>query len=106
MAVPKNTKSIFKLNVYRGKEIVKTLTCDSYDLSLGTLEDFIALIGEGKTDIEVMKELTFIRPLLQEIFPDATNEDLRRVHAKDVFKLLQKVMQYASAAMWGDEPKN
>ena len=87
-----------KLNVYKNQqEVEKTYTVDTYDLLFGTIDDFAhvldlhALTG-NKGSIAaaqavynlVTDGLDMLKPLLKDIFPGLTDEELRRVKAKDL----------------------
>lgn len=87
-----------KLNVYKNQqEIEKTYTADTYDLLFGTIDDFAhvldlhALTG-NKGNIAaaqavynlVTSGLDMLKPLLKDIFPGLTDDELRRVKAKEL----------------------
>lgn len=89
-----------ELNVYKKgskKDIAKTHTVDGYELMLGTVEDFMNIIDVDKLgdSIEatkmVMKCYKQIAPLLKDIFPELTDEDLRNVKATEVVKCIKQV---------------
>lgn len=87
-----------KLNIYKNqREIEKTYVANTYDIMFGTVEDLVNLLDmealRGKNGNESLvnalanlvtgsKEL--LRPLLKDIFPGLTDDELRRVKAKEV----------------------
>ncbi len=87
-----------KLNVYKNQhEIEKTYTADTYDLLFGTIDDFAhcldlhALTGNNGSLAAaqavynlVTGGLDMLKPLLKDIFPGLTDEELRRVKAKEL----------------------
>ena len=91
-----------KLNIYRNqKEIEKTYTADTYDILFGTVEDIMnmldldAFMGNGGTVslMEATGKLVsgsreMLKPLLKDIFPGVTDDELRRVKAKELLAVL------------------
>jgi len=91
-----------KLNIYKNqREIEKTYIADTYDIMFGTVEDLVNLLDmealRGKKGNESLinalanlvtgsKEL--IRPLLKDIFPGLTDDELRRVKAKELLTVV------------------
>lgn len=89
-----------KLNIYSKEDknkIEKTYTSESYDLMLGTVEEFMQIIDLEKIgdNIEVAKMLvkTYnkIKPLLQDIFEDVTSEELDRVKIKELIPVVIQI---------------
>lgn len=91
-----------KLNIYKNqREIKKTYTADTYDVMYGTVEDLLnmidldALTGK-KGNASVMDAVCnllnggreAIKPLLKDIFPGLTDDELRRVKAKELLEVL------------------
>lgn len=102
------------LNIYRGREIEKAYTANEYDIMFGTVEDLINLIDVdsltgGKTDADFVGAvaallkggISSVRSLLKEIFPDVTDEELKRVKMKDVVAILVNVLKYGFVNMSG-----
>lgn len=96
------------LNVYKNqREVEKTLTCEQYDLMLGTLEDVIKLFKIGDIDNElanmnqstmmkiIVQEYDKITILLHDVFPDLTAEDRRKIKAKDLINFFWELITYA-----------
>lgn len=88
-----------KLNIYGSdkKTIVKTHTAETYDLMLGTVEDLMNIIDVDKmTDnmaiatavVKCYKQLT---PLLKDVFPNLTDEELKNVKAKELIPLFKNL---------------
>ena len=102
------------LNIYRGREIEKVYTADEYDIMFGTVEDLINLIDVdsltgGKTDADFVGAvaallkggISSVRSLLKEIFPEVTDDELKRVKMKDVVATLVNVLKYGFVNMSG-----
>jgi hypothetical protein len=96
---------MFKLDVYEKRKIVKTVTCDQYDLLYGTLEDFLNLAENISDERELMKKFHVFKPLVLDVFENLTEEDLRNVKVKDMFALLMGIMAYAVSEL-GATSKN
>lgn len=86
--------STLKLNVYRNqKDIEKTLETESYDLMFGTVEEVLKIFdADSLTDNKaiaatIVKCFGQIKPLLFDIFPDATEEDLTKIKIKELVPL-------------------
>ena len=102
------------MNIYRGREIEKVYTADEYDIMFGTVEDLINLIDVdsltgGKTDADFVGAvaallkggISSVRSLLKEIFPEVTDDELKRVKMKDVVAILVNVLKYGFVNMSG-----
>lgn len=92
----------FKLNIYKNqREIEKTYIADTYDIMFGTVEDLVNLLDmealRGKNGNESLmdaianivtgsKEL--LRPLLKDVFPGLTDDELRHTKAKEVLAVV------------------
>lgn len=91
-----------KLNVYKNnKEIEKTYTATEYDLMWGTMEDLTTAIDLNKINDEVevgkmvIKVLPQIKPLLKQIFPGLTDEEIRRTKVKELIPIFIDAFQYS-----------
>jgi hypothetical protein len=84
---------ILKLNIYKEdnkNEIEKTFTAEGYDLMLGTLQDIMAIIDIDKINSGNEMELAKmairgfdqIAPILRDVFPEVTTEELRRTKTR------------------------
>lgn len=89
---------ILKLNIYKAdnkNEIEKTFTAEGYDLMLGTLQDIMAIIDIDKikdgneTELAKMAVRGFnqVAPILRDVFPGVTSEELRRTKTKELVPL-------------------
>ncbi len=97
-----------KLNIWKNKsEIEKTLETDEDDILWGTVEDIIEKIdletffdvGDGNIIFELGKKITkalgCVKPLLLDIFPELTEEELRRCKAKEIRDVVIKIVKYS-----------
>ena len=91
------------LNVYEADDknkVKKTYKTEGYDLMLGTVEEFMRIIDVEKLgdSVEVAKMIVKgygqIKPLLRDVFPGITDEELNRVK---VTELAQTIMQIGMA---------
>ena len=83
-----------KLTVYKERsqtEIDKVYEVDNYDLMYGTVEDILAILDEID-DLNddsnllrlVQKHRSKVNDLLFDIFPDLTDEELKRTKVKEL----------------------
>lgn len=97
-----------KLNVYKGRQVEKTYIADSYDIMFGTIEDIIGVIDldaltNQKNDADfvravggvIVKGFDQLKPLLMDIFPELTEEELRRTRVKELVPLVMDVIKYS-----------
>ena len=108
-----------KLPVYEKREVVKTYTAETYDILFGTVEDLINVLDlesftTGK-DADLVKGVAraipgafgMIKPLLKDIFPGLTDEELRNCKAVDIARALVSIIKYSVAQiMSGATEKN
>ena len=79
------------------KKVEKTYKVDGYELMLGTVEDFMNIIDIDKIDDNmelakmVLKCYKQILPLLMDIFPDATEEELKRTKVDELVVTIKQV---------------
>lgn len=98
-----------KLNIYKSqREIEKTYTTESYDVLYGTVEDLMGILDldalAGKQGSSSMMEavgklLTANRavfnPLLKDIFPGVTDDELRRVKVKELLEVVANLAGFS-----------
>ena len=97
-----------KLNIYEKREVVKTYTSSTYDLELGTVEDFINIIDtekllSGDSDAEfvgaiaslVTKGFPQLKPLLLDVFDGLTESELRHTRVSEVVRVLIDIVKYS-----------
>lgn len=90
-----------KLNVYKGREVEKTYTTDTYDLMYGIVEDILGVLDlEKMTDnLEVakmvIKMMPQIRPFLKDVFEGLTDEELRRTKVKELIAVFVNIVRYS-----------
>lgn len=90
-----------KLNIYseNKKEIEKTLTAEGYELMLGTVEDIMQIIDVDKIDSDaavaamVVKGYRQLVPFIKDIFPEATDDDLRHAKVREIITLFKNVVK-------------
>ena len=92
--------AMIELNIYKAdskNEVEKKYTVDGYELMLGTVEDFISIIDIDKLgdNIEAAKMLLKcyrqLMPLLKDIFPDITDDELKRVKVNELVETFKQV---------------
>lgn len=91
-----------KLNIYKNqKEIEKTYEVDAYDIMYGTVEDVFEILDgmeNMKTDGEILKLIQQNRKklnkLLQDIFEELTDEELRKIKIKELVPLFLDLFKY------------
>lgn len=86
-----------RLNIYSGKEVVKTYTAEGYDLMMGTIEDFMDIIDIEKLNDTaavakmVMKGYAQIKPLMKDIFPGLTDEEFRGIKLTELVQVMAQI---------------
>lgn len=89
--------SAISLNIYKKddkKTIEKTYTVDGYELMLGTVEEFVNIIDVDKLNDNtavagmVLKGYGKIKPLIKDIFPEITDEELNRVKVTELVQVI------------------
>ena len=91
-----------KINVYKNqREVEKTYETDTYDLMYGTVEDALAIFDEvdDLTDNMklfgvIQKNRTKLNDLLLDIFPEMTEDDLRKIKLKELIPLFIELFNY------------
>lgn len=89
------------LNIYKGREIEKTYTTDTYDIMFGTIESVVEIIDLNNLDNNlelgkmILKLLPQIKPLLKDIFDGVTDEEIKRTKVKELIPLFVEVFTYS-----------
>ena len=99
------------LNIWKNqKEIEKTYKVDNYDLMYGTVEDALAIFDEIDDLSDNMKIFNVIKDnrsklddLLKDIFPDLTDEELRKVKIKELAHVFMGLFTYIQTSLIGNE---
>jgi len=88
------------LNIYKKdnkNEIDKTYRSESYDLMLGTVEEFMQIIDVDKltdnTEVAkmVIKCYGKLKPLLKDVFDGVTDEELDQVKIKELIPVVLSI---------------
>lgn len=104
-----------KLNIYKGKEVVKTYETDDYDLTYGVIEDVIEIIDgkdlENKNDLVniAIDSFHLLRPLLKEVFDGLTDDELRTVKVRELIVVIVELIKASISNLkkiTGDNVKN
>jgi hypothetical protein len=91
------------LPIYENGQIAKIYECEEYDMMFGTLEDMLAIAESANSEQAVAKQMNIVRPLVREIFPGISDQELRKTKVKDVFSIIQKAMIFATSQIEGTE---
>lgn len=98
---------MLKLNIYEKGIVVKTHEAETADILYGTVQDLVEIVDiEKVSDLEnkesllelaktVVKVLPLVQPFLKEIFPDLTDEELRKVKVKELIPLVVDIVKYS-----------
>lgn len=108
---------MLKLNIYNddNSSIVRVAEGDTVDLTYGTVEDFFDLFdgitADGKIDnVKIFKQMRTVwkdlTPILLEMFPDLTSDDLRHVKMKEVLALIPSIVGFSNDTLDKNLPKN
>lgn len=103
-------KQNMKLNIYKNqKEVEKTYQVDNYDLMFGTVEDILGIFDEIDDMGDNMQIFNAIRhnrsklnALLKDIFPELTDDELRRTKLFELVPVFIGLFGYVKASL-GDE---
>lgn len=104
-----------KLNIYSGKNIIKTYEVDNYDLTYGVIEDVIEIIDgrdlENKNDLinVAIDSFHLLRPLLKEVFDGLTDDELRTVKIRELIVVIVELIKASITNLkmiTGDDVKN
>ena len=97
-----------KLNIYEKRKVIKTFEADTYDLPFGIMEDVADMIDtdslKDATDADVLKmvgtiamqSMDVIKELLHDLFPDITDEDIRKTTIPEIAQLLIEIINYTA----------
>lgn len=102
--------AILTLNIYKKEnknEIEKTYTAEGYRLMFGTLQDIMSVIDLDKlqsgNEMELAKMairgFDLIAPILQDVFPELTSDELRRTSTSDLIPLVVDITREALNTM-------
>lgn len=104
-----------KLNIYKNQtEIDYTFEAEAYDIMYGTIEDILEILddftGDDVANDDLLKAISKNRDklndLILDIFPDATNEDLRRVKVKELIPLFVELFSFVQTSFGESAAKN
>lgn len=101
------------LNIYKGREVEKTYTTDTYNLEFGTLEDLISAVDVDKLDAlsgggsefemgkMILSLLPQVKPILKSIFYGITDEEIRRTHVNELIPVFLQAFKFAFSEING-----
>jgi hypothetical protein len=90
-----------KLNIYEGKEIIKTYTAETIDFSFGIIEDIMDVLDfenmKSKNDLAlaVAKCTKQLKPFLMDMFAPVTSEEIRKTRIKNIIEIFKQIFDYA-----------
>ena len=95
-----------KLNIYKNqREIEKTYEIDNYDIMYGTVEDVLSMFddiddfGDNMQIFKVIqKNRTKLNDLLKDIFPELTDDELRRIKLKELVPVFMGLFEYVQSS--------
>lgn len=93
-----------KINIYKNqREVEKTYEVDNYDLMYGTVEDILALfddIDDLKDNMQIFnvikKNRSKLNDFMQDIFPDLSDDELRRIKLKELIPVFMELFAYVT----------
>lgn len=101
---------MIKLDIRNKKnKIVKTYEAQEINLKMGTVEDIVEVLNIDKAinandtavnlyeviSTVVMNSYAMCKPILQDVFPELTSEELRNVNFKDVINVVIDIIKYS-----------
>lgn len=96
-----------KLNVYQGREVVKTYTAETYNIMFGTVEDLIGVIdidkftsGDDKDFVRgvalaIPGVMELIKPLLKDVFDGLTDEEIKHCRLSEIVNVVAKIIKFS-----------
>ena len=93
-----------KLNIYNGKEVVKTYTAETIDFSFGVVEDILdaldveSMKSGNKAEIGaiIIKCSKQLKPFLKDLFTGITDEEIRHTHIQNLIEVFKGLFDYAT----------
>ncbi|MCR0333838.1 hypothetical protein MKA37_22135 [[Clostridium] innocuum] len=109
-----------ELKVWKDQRTVaKVYECNNYDLMWGTVEDMLSILdkveslnteSEEKSTQIMFNLVSESRPkvneLLKDMFPDITDQDLRKIKTKDIVMLIVELMSYVKHTFKSSDSPN
>lgn len=111
-----------KLNIYKNGQVEKTYEAGEFDIMFGTVEDLIDLLdmdklGKGTSDMEFVTAIVRVvaggkdklKEILKEIFPELTDDEMKRVKVKELVPLVRDIVRFSVGELsfaTGDKEKN
>lgn len=101
---------MIKLDIRNKKnKIVKTYEAQEVNLRMGTVEDIVEVLSIDKAinandtavnlyeviSTVVINSYAMCKPILQDVFPELTSEELRNVNFKDVINTVIDIIKYS-----------
>lgn len=89
-----------ELKIYKAgnkNEVEKVHKVDSYDLMLGTIEDILGVVDVDKLNDKmevanmVLKGYSQLKPFIKDVFPEVTDEELKRVKVKELIPVFLQI---------------
>ena len=96
-----------QINIYKDqREIEKTYEIDNYDLMYGTVEDVLSMfddIEDFNDNMQIFKVIQKNRQklndLLKDIFPELTDDELRRIKLKELVPVFIGLFAYVQNSL-------
>lgn len=92
-----------ELGIYEKGKKVKTYKNDTCDLSFGAVEDLLGIIDLDKVGdkLEIakmaLKAVPLLKPMLIDIFPGITEEEIRKAKVKEMINVFTEVLSFGIA---------
>lgn len=92
----------------------RTYTAESLDISFGVLEDILNALdfdnlGDARqVGVAVLKASKQLKPFIKELFPEATDEDIRSAKTSNLIEIFKGLYVYATEELGkvGEATKN
>lgn len=107
-----------KINIYKRNEIIKTYEAETYNLTFGTVEDFLELIKIDKIDDINLESITMLlikaipgslplfKNLLKDVFEGINDEELRNVKVTEIVAVVIDIIKFAFSELSIGNEKN
>lgn len=100
----KEERDMIRLNIYEEGKVRKTYETEKGRILYGTIEDLAGAIDpdkitegkDGRLELgkSVLKVIPLVRPMLKEIFPGITDEEIRKTDLKEMISVITELIKY------------
>lgn len=109
-----------ELNVYKGKDVVKTYSAEEVHITVGTVEELLKVIdiddliglSDSRLGVEILKlavkNFSKFKTVIKDVFPEMTDEEYSSLRVEDLARAIFRILTYTLgtfASIEGDKKK-